>query len=79
MWLMGVDVGQVQAATLQECDLRGGFRLDFGRADAAREETRKKCGELWREAAGLGIDEGLYFTRRQNRLAIHEHDVATHT
>jgi hypothetical protein len=38
--LVSVNVRQAQASMLEQCNLRGSFGLDFGRADAAGEEPR---------------------------------------
>jgi hypothetical protein len=72
---MSVDVGQMEASMLEERDLRGGFGLDFGRADAATEEATEKRSQLGREEACAGIYKSGNLMRRKDRLSIDEHKV----
>ena len=57
-------------------DLRGGFGLDLGGADAAGEEAEQKRGERDRERAGASADEGGDFGGRQGRLAVDQNQMA---
>jgi hypothetical protein len=56
--LVGVNVGEAEAVTLEKGNLRGGFSLDFGGANARGVETFQEVADGGVESAGGAIDEG---------------------
>ena len=85
---MGVDVSQLQSATLQLLDLRGGLGLDFLLECAIRKWPQRSSFlvQLMQEAPQCRAEcaygsDGVYkpnkiVTRSQNGLSIDEYDVA---
>jgi len=68
--LVGVDMGEVEAAALQQGDLRGGFCLDFAGMNAGGEEAAEKCAKSGPEAAGARVGERGERGRREDREAV---------
>jgi len=58
--LVRVNVGEAQSLALQRFDLRAGFGLDFGGANAAGDETREKYRERAGKMAIWTVGEGRY-------------------
>ena len=63
-------------ALLEKSNLRGGFGLDFGRADAACEQAQQKCRERIREEPVRGSTRLGIWSAAERRLAIDQNHVA---
>ena len=74
--LVGVNVGEAQAAVLQGRDLRGGLGFNLIGWDAAGEKLRQEFAQCGMECAGAWRGEPGDFTCWEHGGAIDQNDVA---
>ena len=73
--LVGVDVGDTEAGSLEAANLRSGFGFDFGGADAAGVEVDGEAAEAGAQGLAVGA-EGGNLRGRQRGDGVDEENVA---